>query len=93
MIAVPHERWGEPPAALVAPARDARPDPEEIRAFLGRTIGSWCLPEVIEIVADLPETAVGKYDKRRLRDDHAARLTTVLDVARTPTPIEQGATR
>jgi hypothetical protein len=40
-----------------------------------------------------PPTAVGKCDKRRLREEHAARLATVLDVARTPTPIEQGATR
>ena len=91
MIAVPHERWGERPAALVARQRIARPDPEEIRAFLGRNIASWWLPEVIEIVADLPKTAVGKYDKRRLREEHAARLATVLEPARTP--IEQGATR
>ena len=93
VIAVPHERWGERPAALIVPAKDARPDPEEIRAFLGRNIASWWLPEVIELVADLPKTAVGKYDKRRLREEHAARLATVLESARTPTPIEEGATR
>ena len=76
------------------PAKNARPDPEEIRAFLGRTIASWWLPEVIELVADLPKTAVGKYDKRRLREEHSARLATVLESARTrTTPIEDGATR
>jgi fatty-acyl-CoA synthase len=91
VIAVPDERWGERPAALVVPAKDARPDPGELRAFLSGKVASWWLPEVIEIVADLPKTAVGKYDKRRLREEHAARLATVLESARTP--IEQGATR
>jgi fatty-acyl-CoA synthase len=93
VIAVPNERWGERPAALVVPAKDVRPDPGELREFLARSVASWWLPEVIELVADLPKTAVGKYDKRRLREEHAARLATVLESARTPTPIEQGATR
>ena len=91
VIAVPHERWGERPAALVVPVEGARLDPEDLRAFLARSIASWWLPEVIELVADLPRTGVGKYDKRRLREEHAARLATVLQSARTP--IEQGATR
>jgi fatty-acyl-CoA synthase len=91
VIAVPHERWGERPAALVVPTAGARPDPEELRAFLARTVASWWLPEVIELVADLPKTAVGTYDKRRLREVHSARLATVLESARGP--IEQGAIR
>ncbi|HSL65878.1 MAG TPA: hypothetical protein VK874_14595, partial [Gaiellaceae bacterium] len=91
VIAVPQERWGERPAALVVPAKDARPDPEELREFLAGKVASWWLPEVIELVTDLPKTAVGKYDKRRLREEHAARLATVLESARRP--IEQGATR
>jgi fatty-acyl-CoA synthase len=90
VIAVPHERWGERPAALVVPVAGASPDPEELRAFLAGSVAGWWLPEVIELVADLPKTAVGKYDKLRLREDHAARLATVLEAARQP--IEQGAT-
>jgi fatty-acyl-CoA synthase len=92
VIAVPHERWGERPAALVVPVEGARPDPEELREFLAGNVASWWLPEVIELVADLPKTAVGKYDKRRLREEHAARLATVLAAARAA-PLEQGANR
>jgi fatty-acyl-CoA synthase len=91
VIAVPHERWGERPAALIVPVAGSRPDPEELRAFLAHNVASWWLPEVIELVADLPKTGVGKYDKRRLREEHSARLATVLESARGP--IEQGATR
>jgi fatty-acyl-CoA synthase len=91
VIAVPHERWGERPAALVVPAGDARPDPNELREFLAGQVASWWLPDVIELVPDLPKTAVGKYDKRRLRYAHAARLATVLEAARAP--LEQGADR
>lgn len=91
VIAIVHERWGERPAALVVPADDERPDPEELREFLAGHVASWWLPDVIELVADLPKSAVGKYDKRRLREEHAARLATVLVAA--PRPFEQGATR
>ena len=91
VIAIPHKRWGERPAALVVAAEDRRPDPQELREFLARSVASWWIPDVIEFVADLPKTGVGKYDKRRLREGHAARLATVLESARTP--IEQGATR
>lgn len=91
VIAVPHERWGERPAALVVPRGDARPDPDELRAFLAGRVASWWLPDVIELVPELPKTAVGKYDKRRLREEHASRLAAVL--AEPGTPLEQGANR
>ena len=91
VIAVPHERWGERPAALVVPYGDARPEPAELREFLAGHTASWWLPDIIELVPELPKTGVGKYDKRRLREEHAARLATVLAAARAP--LEQGANR
>jgi fatty-acyl-CoA synthase len=91
VIAIPDERWGERPAALVVAAAGARVDLDELREFLRGQVASWWLPDVIELVADLPKTAVGKYDKRRLREQHAQRLATVVPATRRP--LEQGANR
>jgi fatty-acyl-CoA synthase len=88
VIAIPHERWGERPVALVVPAAGTGPDPESIRDFLRDRVASWWLPDVIELVAELPKTGVGKYDKRRLREEHAERLARRTDP--TTEPIEQG---
>ncbi len=74
VIAVPHERWGERPAALVVAAAGAELDPAEVAAFLRERVASWWVPDVIELVPELPKTGVGKYDKRRLRTEHTARL-------------------
>jgi fatty-acyl-CoA synthase len=74
VIAFPHPRWGERPAAFVVPASGSEPSPEELKAFLQGAVASWWVPDVIEIVAELPRTGVGKHDKRRLRAEHASRL-------------------
>jgi fatty-acyl-CoA synthase len=91
VIAIPHERWGERPAALVVPVEEERPDADELREFLASHVAGWWLPDLIEFVPDLPKSAVGKYDKRRLREEHSTRLATVLAAGRRP--FEQGATR
>jgi fatty-acyl-CoA synthase len=67
VIAIPHPEWGERPAAIVVASGDAAPDAEAIAAFLRGRVASWWIPEVVEIVSELPRTGVGKYDKRRLR--------------------------
>jgi fatty-acyl-CoA synthase len=74
VIAVPHERWGERPAALVVAAGGDEPEPAQLADFLRGRVASWWVPDVIELVPDLPKTGVGKYDKRRLRAEHAERL-------------------
>lgn len=74
VIAFPHPRWGERPAAFVVPVPGSDPSPEELREFLRGVVASWWIPDVIEVVVDLPKTGVGKHDKRRLRAEHAARL-------------------
>jgi fatty-acyl-CoA synthase len=65
VIAVPDARWGERPLALVA-ADGATA--EELREFLRPRVANWWIPERIEFVDAIPRTAVGKYDKRRLRE-------------------------
>jgi fatty-acyl-CoA synthase len=68
VIAVPDERWGERPLALVAADRGTTA--EELREFLRPRVAKWWIPERIELVDAIPRTAVGKYDKRRLREQY-----------------------
>jgi fatty-acyl-CoA synthase len=82
VIAVADEQWGERPAAFVVPAAGARVDPEELRAFLRGRVAAFWLPDVVEVVGELPKTGVGKYDKRFLRAAHGERLAAVLAAAR-----------
>jgi fatty-acyl-CoA synthase len=74
VVAVPDERWGERPAALIVLNDGVLPDPAEIRRFLGERVASWWVPDYIEFVDQLPKTGVGKIDKRRLRDEYIPRL-------------------
>ena len=69
VVAVPNERWGERPAALVVLREGTDPSNGDIAAFLSTKVASWQIPDHIEFVKDLPKTGVGKIDKRRLRDE------------------------
>ena len=70
VIAVADERWGERPLALVAVTDDVSAD--AIREFLRDRVAKWWVPERIEFVDAIPRTAVGKYDKRALRERYRA---------------------
>jgi acyl-CoA synthetase (AMP-forming)/AMP-acid ligase II len=70
VIAIPDERWGERPLALVSADGDVTAD--AIREFLRPRVARWWIPERIEFVEAIPRTAVGKYDKRALRDRYCA---------------------
>jgi len=74
VVAIPDERWGERPAALVVLADPDKATPDQLKEFLATKVASWQVPDVIEFVDDLPKTGVGKIDKRRLRDEVVPRL-------------------
>lgn len=74
VVAVPDERWGERPAALVVLIRGADTTTDEIKGFLAERLASWQVPDFVEFVDDLPKTGVGKIDKRRLRHEVVPRL-------------------
>ena len=77
VIAIPDAEWGERPAAIVVAAGAGSLKADELKAFLRDRVASWWVPDVVEVVAELPRTGVGKYDKRRLRARYAERLSTV----------------
>ncbi|QIX27191.1 long-chain fatty acid--CoA ligase [Nocardioides sp. JQ2195] len=69
VVARPDPRWGERPVAYVTTESSSeRPTEEQIVAHLLPLMPKWWLPDRIKFVEDLPRTAVGKVDKRSLRD-------------------------
>jgi fatty-acyl-CoA synthase len=71
VVAVPDDLWGERPAAVIVADGDLEPD--ELLDFLRGRVPSWWLPDLVEVVDEIPTTPVGKYDKRRLREQLAER--------------------
>ncbi|MEU8946234.1 long-chain fatty acid--CoA ligase [Streptomyces sp. NPDC048489] len=73
VVAVPDDRWGERPLATVVLREGSTADFATLRAFLaaeGR-IAKWQLPERWTIIAEVPKTSVGKFDKKVLRRRYA----------------------
>ncbi len=50
----------------------AEATPAELAAFLGDKVARWQVPENWAFVAEIPKTAVGKFDKKVLRAEQAA---------------------
>ena len=72
VVAMPDERWGERPAAVVT----GDVDPAALKTFLAERLPKWWLPDRIDVVGELPKTGVGKYDKRALRERLALERST-----------------
>ena len=74
VIAIPDERWGERPLAVVVPRHTAG-DPLSFASVIHHLQGyveagvipRYALPERLELVASLPRTSVGKLDKKAVR--------------------------
>jgi fatty-acyl-CoA synthase len=75
VVAIPNERWGERPAALVVLAPEASAGADELKEFLATKVATWQVPDLVEFVDELPKTGVGKIDKRRLRDEMVPKLS------------------
>ncbi|UNO40855.1 long-chain fatty acid--CoA ligase [Streptomyces sp. MST-110588] len=67
VVAVPDEKWGERPLATVVLRDGASAGYEELRTFLGERVARWQVPERWALVAAVPKTSVGKFDKKVLR--------------------------
>ena len=72
VVAVPDERWGERPLAIVVPAEGSAPTFEELRTHLSAYLERWQLPERWAHIDAVPKTSVGKFDKKVLRARYAA---------------------
>ena len=70
VVAVPHERWGERPLAVVVLRDGATVTADELRALLEPGFARWWLPDEIVFADAIPKTATGKFRKTALRDLH-----------------------
>jgi fatty-acyl-CoA synthase len=67
VIGVPDDRWGEAVTAFVVARPGAEPDVDALIAAVRSQKGAHQAPKRVELVAELPTTAVGKIDKKVLR--------------------------
>lgn len=68
VIALPDQRWGERPLAVISLCAGAQAAPFELREHLAHDFPKWQLPERFEFVTAIPCTATGKFEKALLRD-------------------------
>lgn len=68
VIAVPDERWGESPHAVVALREHAEASTEELMAWLQVRLARTSWPREISFVSSLPRNEMGKVLKRVLRE-------------------------
>jgi acyl-CoA synthetase (AMP-forming)/AMP-acid ligase II len=72
VIGIPHERWGETPAAIVVAADPAAPPTlEDLAEFSRDRLASYKKPTALVVLAELPRNASGKVLKHELRARHA----------------------
>ncbi|MCP3818023.1 long-chain fatty acid--CoA ligase [Streptomyces sp. A3M-1-3] len=77
VVAVPDEKWGERPLATVVLKEGSTADYESLKAFLGESVAKWQLPERWAIIPAVPKTSVGKFDKKKIREQHRLGLLDV----------------
>jgi fatty-acyl-CoA synthase len=68
VIAIPDERWGERPLAVVVLREGKEATPEELREHLAEEFAKWQVPERVEFIDAIPRTATGKFKKMDLRE-------------------------
>ena len=73
VVAVPDARWQERPLAVVVVREGLALRADEVRDFLAPRFPKWWLPDDVVFVTEIPKTSTGKFLKRQLRDEYAAR--------------------
>ncbi len=68
VIAIPDERWGERPMAVVVLNDGAQAESDELRDHLSKKFAKWQVPDRFEFVEEIPRTATGKFKKTALRE-------------------------
>lgn len=72
VIGVPHPKWGEAVTACVVLKAGMSVSPQELIAAVADRKGSFQAPKSVEILGAIPQTPVGKPDKKALRARYAA---------------------
>jgi fatty-acyl-CoA synthase len=67
VIGKPDERWAERPLCCVVLRDGASPSADELVEHLRGRVAKWWLPDEFALIAEVPKTSVGKFDKKVLR--------------------------
>lgn len=70
VIAVPDEKWGEVPKALVVRKPDSSINEQELLEFCRSQLSHYKCPRSIEFVESLPKTGTGKLMKKEMREKY-----------------------
>jgi fatty-acyl-CoA synthase len=68
VIAIPDDRWGERPLAVIVVREDHTVEPDDLKAHLSRHYAKWQIPDRFEFIEQIPRTATGKFKKTALRE-------------------------
>lgn len=68
VIGIPHPYTGETVKAFVVPAAGSTPTADDVIEYAARRLARFKCPTAVEIVAELPHSAIGKVAKGRLRE-------------------------
>ncbi|YAA57733.1 AMP-binding protein (plasmid) [Niveispirillum fermenti] len=74
VFGVPHDKWGEAVVALVVPAPGASPVADDLIRAVRDAKGPVQAPKLIEFSASIPQTGLGKPDRKALRLAFADRM-------------------
>lgn len=70
VIAIPDDKWGEVPKAIIVLQQNADVTEEDIIDYCRLQMAHFKTPKAVEFVESLPKTATGKLQKFRLRELH-----------------------
>jgi fatty-acyl-CoA synthase len=71
VIAIPDERWGERPLAVIVVREDHTVEAEQLKTHLSQQYAKWQIPDRFEFIDEIPRTATGKFKKTALREMYA----------------------
>ena len=71
VIGLPHADFGEGVTAIVVPRDEAALSEDGVRKTLGQTLAKYKVPKRVISVDDLPRNAMGKVQKKELRETYA----------------------
>jgi fatty-acyl-CoA synthase len=68
VIAIPDDRWGERPLAVVVVREDHQVAADDLKTHLAQQYAKWQIPDRFEFIEQIPRTATGKFKKTALRE-------------------------
>jgi fatty-acyl-CoA synthase len=73
VVGIPDEKWSERPLACVVPKDGEDITLDELAEYLAERVPKWWIPNDMELIDEVPKTSVGKFSKKTLREQFAAR--------------------